>query len=172
MVFATGDVSYCPSIGSCKKVAGGFKFPNGLHLASDGLLYVPGAAVGGVTVFKPGPDGSVTKVHYIDLNYPIDNISEDATGDLYLATMPKALAGMGAFDDPLNPPLAPATVWRLRRSNKSVADKYDFELTKIIEDRDGEVLPTMMTTVIHDALTGRLFMSGRILPNVMRCLLC
>ncbi|KAK5064854.1 hypothetical protein LTR84_000688 [Exophiala bonariae] len=158
-VLATGDLSYCSSTGVCKKVAGGFKFPNGLHLASDGLLYVPGAAAGGITVFKPAPDGSATKVHYIDLNYPIDNISEDTNGDLFAATLPKLISGLAGFDDPLNAPTPPATVWRVRRLDREVADKYEYSLSKVIEDRDGEALPGT-TTAIHDALTGRLFLSG------------
>ncbi|EXJ87889.1 hypothetical protein A1O1_04816 [Capronia coronata CBS 617.96] len=158
-VLATGDVSYCSADGVCKRVASGLRFPNGLHLGSDGLLYVPSAAVGGITVYQPSSDGTLKKVHYIDLNYPIDNLSEDANGDIFAAAMPKVLKGMTGFDDPLNTPPAPATVWRVRRLNRDVKEKYQYELTKVIEDATGEVLPSM-TTVIHDALTGRLFMSG------------
>ncbi|KEF60799.1 uncharacterized protein A1O9_02361 [Exophiala aquamarina CBS 119918] len=160
-VLGTGDLSYCSAEGACRKLEGGFKFPNGLLLGSDGLVYVPGAVVGGITVFKPGAGGSVTKVHYIDLNYPIDNLSEDANGDLYAAAMPKVLAGVASLDDPVHGPIPPATVWRVRRLNREARDKYEYSLTKIIEDRDGEVLP-FTTTVIHDASTGRLFMIGRI----------
>ncbi|OQU99407.1 SMP-30/Gluconolaconase/LRE-like domain-containing protein [Cladophialophora immunda] len=164
----TGDVSYCSATGVCKKVASGFKFPNGLHLGSDGLLYVPSAAVGGITVFKPSQDGSVVRVHKIDLDYPIDNFSEDANGDIFAATLPKALQALAAFEDPLNPKSAPATVWRVRRLNREVGDQYQYELTKIIEDAEGEVLPGM-TTAIHDAQTGRLFMSGVVSPFITVC---
>ncbi|OAL36419.1 hypothetical protein AYO20_04315 [Fonsecaea nubica] len=156
----TGDVSYCSAAGVCKKVASGFKFPNGLHLGSDGLLYVPSAAVGGIAVFKPNADGSVVKVHKIDLDYPIDNLSEDATGDIFAATLPKSLKMLAGFDDPLNLKSPPATAWRIRRLNREIQDKYEYELTKIIEDVEGEVLPGT-TTVIHDAQTGTLFLSGK-----------
>jgi len=104
-------------------------------------------------------DGSVTKVRYIDLNYPIDNLSEDANGDLYAAAMPKVFAGLACLDDPLHAPTPPSTVWRVRRLNREVTHKYEYSLSKVIEDRDGEVLPGT-TTVIHDASTGRLFLSG------------
>lgn len=157
----TGDLSYCPPNGACQKIAGGFQFPNGLHLGSDGLVYVPSAAVGGITVFKPTADGSATKIHYIDLKYPIDNISEDTNGDLFAASMPKIMASVASFDDPLNAPVPPATVWRVTRLNREISDKYEYSLSKVIEDRDGEVLPGT-TTAIHDALTGRLFLSGRV----------
>ncbi|KIX03403.1 uncharacterized protein Z518_06955 [Rhinocladiella mackenziei CBS 650.93] len=156
---ATGDVSYCSASGSCKQVASGFKFPNGLHLGSDGLLYVPSIGVGGITVFKPSPDGSLVRVHYIDLDYPIDNLSEDANGDIFAAALPKALASLAPFDDPLNATPPPSTVWRVRRKNREIADKYQYELFKVIEDGAGEVLPGV-TTAIHDASTGTLFMSG------------
>jgi len=159
VLLATGDVSYCSASGKCKQVAAGFKFPNGLHLGSDGLLYVPSAAVGDIAVFKPLANGSVVKVHHIDLDYPIDNLSEDTNGDIFAAAMPKALKSLAAFDDPLNAPTAPATVWRVRRLNRDRVDTYEYEVTKIIEDGAGEMLPGM-TTVIHDALRGTLFMSG------------
>ncbi|KIW18514.1 hypothetical protein PV08_02802 [Exophiala spinifera] len=159
-ILGTGDVSYCSGTGDCRQVASGFKFPNGLHLGRDGLLYVPSAVKGDVTVFKPGADGSVTKVHYVQLDYPIDNLSEDANGDIFAATMPKCLATLAAFNDPLNAPTAPATVWRIRRLNRDVPGTYEYQLDKIIEDAAGEKLP-VMTTVIHDAKTGTLFMSGK-----------
>ncbi|EHY53738.1 hypothetical protein ABEF92_006292 [Exophiala dermatitidis] len=163
----TGDVSYCSASGDCKRVASGFKFPNGLLLASDGLLYVPSAAIGGITVFEPLPDGSLKKVHYIDLDYPMDNLSEDANGDIFAAGFPKIAEVLTAFDDPLKA-VASATVWRVRRLNRNVPDKYEYELFKVIEDADGEVLP-IMTTVIHDASTGRLFMSGVVSPFITVC---
>lgn len=149
-------------------MATGFKFPNGLHLGSNGLLYVPSAAVGGITVFKPAANGSIERVHHIELDYPIDNLSEDANGDIFAASMPKGIEALAAFNDPLNSPTAPATAWRVRRVNREVKDKYEYELIKVIEDAAGEKLPGM-TTVIHDASTGRLFMSGKI-TSLERCM--
>ncbi|EXJ57530.1 hypothetical protein A1O7_07878 [Cladophialophora yegresii CBS 114405] len=157
----TGDVSYCSSAGVCKKVAHGFKFPNGLHLGSDGLLYVPSAAIGGITVFRPKPDGSLLRVHFIDLDYPLDNLSEDSNGDIYAAALPKGMQSLAAFEDPLNQKSAPAAVWRVRRLNRDVPNKYQYELTKVIEDAEGELLPST-TTCVHDAKTGRLFLSGEL----------
>jgi hypothetical protein len=161
MIIGTGDVSYCSSAGACKKVAHGFKFPNGLHLGSDGLLYVPSAAIGGITVFRPKPDGSLLRVHFIDLDYPIDNLTEDSNGDIYAAALPKGMQSLAAFEDPLNPKSAPAAVWRVRRLNRDDPNKYKYELTKVIEDAEGELLPST-TTCVHDAKTGRLFLSGEL----------
>lgn len=99
------------------------------------------------------------RVHYIDLDYPIDNLSEDANGDIWAATLPKGMEAMASFNDPLSLKAAPSTVWRVRRLHRDVPDKYRYELSKIIEDGAGEMLPGL-TTVIHDARTGTLFMSG------------
>ncbi|KAI1629242.1 hypothetical protein EDD37DRAFT_616461 [Exophiala viscosa] len=167
-VLATGDASYCSAAGECKQIAKGFRFPNGLHLGSDGLLYIPSAAMRGIDIFKPAADGSVENVHHIHLDYPIDNLSEDANGDIFAAAMPKGLATLAAFEDPMNGPIPPATVWRVRRVNREVEDKYEYELFKVIEDAAGEKLPGA-TTVIHDSSTGRLFLSGVVSPFITVC---
>jgi hypothetical protein len=131
---------------------------------------VPSAARGDITVYKPDANGSVEKVHHLDLGYPIDNLSEDSDGDIFAATMPKGLQALAAFNDPLNTPTPPATVWRVRRINKAASDKYEYELFKVIEDGAGEMLPGM-TTAIHDARTGTLFMSGEFRSLPLRKLL-
>jgi len=100
----------------------------------------------------------VRKVHFIPLNYPIDNLSEDAEGDIYAATMPKVLDGLGAFDDPFNAPTPAAAVHRVRRIKGG--KEYEYQIVKVVEDAKGEVLPGT-TTVIHDAKKGRLFLSGK-----------
>ena len=124
-------------------------------------MYVPGAATGRITVFKPLSDGSLLKVHRIPLEYPIDNLSEDSNGDIFAASIPDVKKAKAAFHEPLSKVAAPATVWRVKRLNKHKPRTYEYELSKIIEDREGEVLPGM-TTVVHDAVTGRLFMSGKL----------
>jgi arylesterase/paraoxonase len=43
-------VWYCDFNTNCGKVAGGFRFANGLLKAQDGLLYVPSATMGGISV--------------------------------------------------------------------------------------------------------------------------
>ena len=162
-VLKSGDVSYCNSAsGECKLVSSGHGFPNGLALGNDGLLYVPSAMFGSVQVYHPNNDGSITKLADVDVPMPLDNISPDLEGDLYIAGLPQAFAMMGGFDDPLNAN-PPATVWKVHKNEDGT-----YEASKAVEDRDGEVLPGA-TTAVHDARTGRLFISGVYSPFVTVC---
>ncbi|KAK5245342.1 hypothetical protein LTR07_006577 [Exophiala xenobiotica] len=151
----------------CRLVTSGFGFPNGLLLASDGLIYIPSALTGGITVLQPQPsstNGAAAKqIHFINLDYPIDNLHEDAEGAIFAATMPRVLEGLAAFNDPLNIARTPsAAVHRVRRVRTTPQDEneYVYEVTKVIEDAKGEALPGA-TTAVHDAKTGRLFISGK-----------
>ena len=158
----TGDVSYCSSTHptTCEKVAGEFAFPNGLLYSSKhDLLYVPSAVKGDVHVYTiDAVDPThIELVHTIPIPYPIDNISEDSDGDLYLAVLPKSGQILSKFDDPLNEEKKVATAGM--RVRKVGTEGYVYEVEKVIEDGAGELLPAS-TTVVHDKKTGRLFLSG------------
>lgn len=157
-----GDVSYCSNTGECKRVSAGHGFPNGLAFGNDGLLYVPSAFLGSIQVFKPSDDGHLLKVGGVDVPMLLDNISPDANGDLYIAGLPKALDMMAGFDDPLNAS-PPATVWKVHKN-----DDGTYEVSKFLEDGDAEALPGA-TTAVHDAKTGRLFVSGVYSPFITVC---
>ena len=151
-MYGGGDVTYCPASGPCKLVSSGHKFPNGLMRGTDGLIYVPSAAVGSIIVYAPQSDASLKQVAKIDIPYPIDNLSQDQNGDIYAPVFPEIPRTMAAFDNPLGPG-SPAAAMRVRKVEN------DYKVVKVIEDKDAEVLPTT-TTVIHDARTGRLFFSS------------
>lgn len=146
-------MSYCDANGDCKLATPAGKFPNGLLRGQDGLIYVPSASFGGIAVYEVQADKTLRKVDQIKHDYPIDNLYQDANGDLFLPSMPKGAATLRSFDDPFGP-APPAAVWRVRK----VGGKYVSE--KIIEDARGEALPGT-TTAVHDAQTGRLFLSGK-----------
>ncbi|EME48732.1 hypothetical protein DOTSEDRAFT_142053, partial [Dothistroma septosporum NZE10] len=163
-----GDVTYCSSCSSptsCRIVATNFAFPNGLLTGQDGLLYVPSTYRGNIQIFRPSPsDHSIEKVGEINVPYPIDNLSQDRKGDIWIAALPKPLQVLAAFGDPLNK-VAPATILRARKIGK---EGHDWEVEKVLEDRDGEVLPGA-TTAVHDVKTGRVFVSGVTAPFVTVC---
>lgn len=171
-----GNVVYCQggsgSGSSCHEVATGYRFPNGLHRARDGLLYVPSSGDMDITAYReviaPGEAATRTleKVGHLDMDgYSVDNLAEDANGDLWLATFPKPLDAMAIASDPFN--FWPrSTVFRIRKS--IVGGKVTMTADKIIEDRDKVVLPGT-TTVVHDAKTGRLFLSGIATPFITVC---
>lgn len=165
-ILKTGDVSFCTHEGACKRVDSGFAFPNGLHLGrKDGLLYVPSTISGKIVVYETKQDGSVKRVDEIRTNYPLDNISEDQNGDYWVAGIPTLDATLATFDDPLGPAKPGATVLRFRRWKEG---GKGYELTKMLEDSEGEALPGT-TSVVHDAKTGRLFISGVVSPFIAVC---
>ncbi|KAK4545609.1 hypothetical protein LTR36_002561 [Oleoguttula mirabilis] len=160
----TGDVSYCTSAKGCHTVATGLKFPNGLiRDPRDGYVYVPSSADGSITVFRPLPDYSLEKVDVIETGYPIDNLSQDSIGDIWAAAIPKAWPMLKAYNNPLGP-TPPSTILRVRRR----ADGSGWDWEKVLEDAEGEVLPAT-TTAIHDAQTGRIFLSGVFSPFISVC---
>ena len=162
----------------------------------DGFLYVPSAVDGSLTVYKPivkypdhkhdhgdhhahshsadsAPyyDGTIEEVAKLQAGYPMDNLSEDQDGDIYAAAFPNTKI-MSKFDDPLGPLRPPSAALRIRRGEWNVGKDgkgaFEYKIEKIIEDRDGEVLPAS-TTVIRDAVTGRLWLSSIVSDFVTVC---
>jgi hypothetical protein len=155
-----GDVSYCNE-GGCRQVEGGIGFPNGLSFGADGLLYVPSSFSGDLRVYKTLKDGGLERVDTVPLPYPLDNLSLDAEGNLWVPGLPDIQQTIGGFMDPLGS-FPPATVFRIKKVN----GKY--EVDKVLEDADGSVLPGA-TAVTHDVKTGRIFVSGVIAPFISVC---
>lgn len=93
------------------------------------------------------------------MGYSIDNLSADQDGDVYVAMFPVGIDILLAFKDPKNARPASGAL-RLRE----VGGEYVVE--KVIEDKNGEVLPAS-TTVVRDAKTGRLFFGSKFPPSIM-----
>lgn len=162
-LFGTGDVTFCPVAGSCKQVSSGHVYPNGLIYSHvDGQIYVPSAGVGGVKIYKPQPGNELEYVSALDIFHAIDNLSEDSVGGIYAAVHSRGIEILKQVEDPLGIHPASAVI-RIQRTEGG-----GFEWEKILEDRDGMVLPGT-TTVVHDAKTGRLFLSGVMSPFITVC---
>ena len=91
------------------------KFPNGLALGRDGLFYVPSTIDGQIRVLALQPDKTLSLVDTIHVGMPLDNISPDANGDMYVAGFPNLYQSMKGFDDPYND-ISPVTIWRIRKT--------------------------------------------------------
>ena len=209
-VLGTGDLTYCSAESeptNCTKVAGGMKFPNGLHLSpSDGYLYVPSAVDGSVRVYRPeikypehdhgeehahgghghshdpkdAPyyDGSVELVTTIKTGYPIDNISEDADGNIFAAALPNQ--GILKKFDNLDVKTVGAAL-KLKKGKwvvtpvegpggvSTAKGYYEYEVEKVLEDDENE-LKGAWTTVVRDAMNGRFWMSGVVDEGISVCL--
>ena len=185
----TGDVSHCTATTPpvCKQVATGFAFPNGLHYSRrHNKLFVPSAAIGDIHVYTPLPNHDLEFVETIKVAYPIDNLSEDNDGSIIAAIFPSTeLFEKFKDHDPSNSyPLEVQREMRLHGANKIAKEPASgamrirrvgkgpqgerWEVEKIIEDNDGEVLPAS-TTVIRDAKTGRLLMSSVVSEWIAVC---
>ena len=156
-----GDVSYCNE-GGCRRVSTGHGFPNGLSFGKDGLLYVPSTFSGNLKVYNTMPDGGLKQVDTVYIPYPLDNLSLDANGDLWVAGLPDVKQSLDSFDNPTGP-TPPATVLRIHRK-----DNGDYAVDKVLEDKEGKVLPGA-TSAIHDVKTGRIFLSGVVSRFITVC---
>lgn len=140
------------------------KFPNGLARGFDGLIYLPSTIDGQVRVLAINEDKTLKLIDTIRVGMPLDNISPDAKGDLYVPGFPKLLQATEGMGDP-HGSIAPVTIWRIRKTVDAGPDgvrSIDYRVEKVIEDRDSKVLAGS-TTVRHDAKTGRLFIGGKFL---------
>ena len=70
---------------------------------------------------------------------------------------------LGMFDNPYGP-TGPSAVSRLRKT------ETEYQIEKVVEDKYGEVLPGT-TTAVHDAKSGRLFLSSVCFAEVVSILL-
>lgn len=137
------------------------RFPNGLTRGFDNLIYLPSSLDGQIRVYAITKDNLLRLVDTIYTGYPLDNISPDARGDLYVAAFPDMRATFERMADPFNGG-APSTVLRIRKIVDVQRKKVDYRVEKVLEDKEGKVLGAS-TTVRHDAKTGRLWIGGELL---------
>lgn len=115
---------------------------------------MPSSLLGVVDVFKPQPNGDLIKVETLETGYSLDNLSPDRDGTIYAAAIPDVLKFFAANKSPLDKD-TPTTALKIVKRPDG-----DYEVSKVLEDGLGEILPGA-TTVLHDAETGRLFFTGR-----------
>jgi hypothetical protein len=137
-----------------------FNHANGIVRGQDNLFYIASSWRDRIRVMEL-QNGTQTLVerHVLKLGYPIDNMSMDQRGDIYAASFPKILDVVEAFENPYDKGF-PSTIWRIRRLLADT-NEWNYEIKKIIEHQDSEII-NGATVAIHDAKTGRLFMSGMI----------
>jgi arylesterase/paraoxonase len=88
----------------------------------------------------------------IKIPYPIDNLSEDSNGDIFVASFPQLYQFLKSTVNPFD--VLPSTAaWRIRKNEKGT-----HQVDKVLED-NGSVLPSA-TIVVHDPQTGRMFLGG------------
>ncbi|KAH7343124.1 serum paraoxonase/arylesterase-like protein [Pyrenochaeta sp. MPI-SDFR-AT-0127] len=146
------------------------KFPNGLAKGFDGLIYVPSSVDGQIRVFSTNDDKTLKQLDTIHVGMPLDNVSPDAKGDLYVPGFPSLFQSMKGMKDPFEE-IAPVSIWRIRKTvdvGSEGVRSVDYRVEKVIEDKDSKVL-SGSTTVRHDAKTGRLFVGAAVHPYIVVC---
>jgi hypothetical protein len=97
-------------------------------------------------------------VETIRIPYPVDNLSQDSNGDIFVASFPKIHQFLKSTDSPYD--VLPSTAaWRIR-----TAENGTRQVEKVLED-DGSELPSA-TVVVHDPQTGRLFLGGECVAEI------
>ncbi|PSS05122.1 hypothetical protein BD289DRAFT_419557 [Coniella lustricola] len=188
VILRTGDVVFCPEIveaqsqAPCEIVSSGHGYPNGLiYSAVDGHIYLPCSSEGGIKVLKSsisqedatrtlnGSNKSLLEaLDKIDFPYVVDNLSEDKNGVIWAAVLPRGIEIMRQFDQPFRH-FPSATVFKITRIlEESTEWNGTYAVEKVLEDRDGAILPGT-TTVVHDVATKKLFLSGVVSPFITVC---
>jgi hypothetical protein len=142
------------------------KFPNGLTRGFDNLIYVPSTIDGQIRVYALTSENLLKQIDTIRTGMPLDNISPDAMGDLYVVGFPDFRAALKGLHDPLNVD-APSTILRIRKTVDIERQKVDYRVEKVIEDKEGKIM-SGATTVRHDVKTGRLFIGGEYFHGAVR----
>lgn len=109
----------------------------------------------------------LTKIDEIRVGMPIDNLSIDANGDIFAAAFPDSLKLVEVVKYATDT-LLPSTVWKItkvvggydeKRSRKA-SGTGNYRVSKLLEDREGKVMPSGTTVAVHDAKTGRIFLGA------------
>jgi hypothetical protein len=169
MLIGGGSLTYCRSdTGKCHVAASkGFAFANGI-VQVNGLYYVAHSVSGVVTVHKLVED-QLIQVDKIYTGYPLDNLSLDADGNLLAAAIPDSISFVKSIEDPYRV-VAPATVLAINNiaTQPKTHSGKDYEVSKLLEDRDAKWLPTS-TVVVQDVESHRLFLGGVLSPFITIC---
>jgi len=174
-VIGGGTIAYCSSNAVCHSavpppgldIRKNLKFPNGLARGHDGLIYVPSSADGTVKVFELQSNQTLTQLHTIRVGMPLDNITPDKRGDLWVPGFPNTGQTMKGMANPYEE-ISPATVFRIRRLEGTEEGKLEYEVKKVIEDREAQAIDGA-TTVVHDVKSKRLFLGGAVAPFLVIC---
>jgi hypothetical protein len=135
----------------------------------DNLIYVPSTIDGVIRVYALTQDNLLRLIDTIHTGMPLDNISPDARGDLYVAGFPDLRQTLKSLADPLNVD-APASILRIRKTvdaDASGVRSVDYRVEKVVEDREGKII-SGATTVRHDVKTGRLWIGSKSLLHDSR----
>jgi hypothetical protein len=181
-----GTLAHCYLNGSCfTSLDSELKYPNGIVKPAGNQLFIANSAKGFVSSHVMAPFRSlflnhsinapriITPDHHpIKIGMPIDNLSADSKGHIFVAGFPDMLGVLKAMRNADKETNVASTVFRIRRilvRDEKIEKEFGLEpgrgnrveniVEKVIEDREGKVLPAA-STAVHDVKTGNLWLSG------------
>ncbi|KII92103.1 hypothetical protein PLICRDRAFT_36894 [Plicaturopsis crispa FD-325 SS-3] len=166
--YVAASVGYCHLDAGCRIVNTHMQSNNGIARApNNDTFYVNHVAAGRMSILERQKDQSLVVTDVIQLDRPIDNVSVDADGVVWLAGLSDALCLLYKhFPDPtVRCPSSAIRVSINTGPSSFYGEKYKVE--KVFED-DGS-LASGVTSVVHDARRGLLFLSGVASPQLAVC---
>lgn len=134
----------------------------------NGLYYVAHFLTGKITVHSLDNHSKLTLVDEVNIGMAIDNLSVDADGDIFIAAFPYPMPVFQTLADQEERNI-PSTIFKVQTApDNSTVLGVKHKVTKILEDKEGKVLPST-TTVVHDVVTDRLFLGGLVSRFITIC---
>ncbi|KAF9645860.1 calcium-dependent phosphotriesterase [Thelephora ganbajun] len=164
------SIGFC-GVDGCKLAATGLYGINGIARSPFTLndtFYVAHTFLGGVSLFTRQSDNRLLLDEHIKTESGLDNLMVDSKGAIWAAGIPKVLAIRAHILDPIQTASAPSSVFKITLNigeSSFYGEKYIVQ--KVLED-DGTKI-SGITSAVHDASRGRLFMHGVVGESLIVC---
>jgi len=163
------SVGYCHKDDGCKIAFKGFSGANGIAEGPDGLIFVANSVVGEIYSLEKEEDNTLVLTNTLKnpVEMPMDNISVDEHGNLFISAFPRGLQLITeGFDNPSV--RVPSAVLRLSRNTGAgqfYGEKFKIEL--VFQD-DGNIA-SGATTPVWASKEKALYLTGINGPWVAVC---
>ena len=121
-----------------------------------------------VSASKPYPFGRFLRCRSTFTESGLDNLMVDSKGAIWAAGLPKVLSTRAHILNPVGISSAPSSVFKITLNigeSSFYGEKYTVQ--KVLED-DGTKI-SGITSAVHDAIRGRLFMHGVVGESLIVC---
>jgi len=163
-------IGFCDASG-CKHAATGLYGINGIARSpfhSNDTFYVAHTFDAGVSLFTRQSDNRLLLDEHINTESGLDDLNVDSKGVIWAAGFPKLLTSSAHFINPAAKATPPSSVFKITLNigeSSFYGEKYSVE--RVLED-DGTKI-SGITSVVHDATRGRLYLHGLVGEHLIIC---
>lgn len=97
--------------------------------------------------------GSLEQITKIEIGMPLDNLSVDSDGNLWVAALPRMFDTVESIAEPFDK-TAPSAIFKISKTEDA-----QYKVEQVLADGEGEVLGGA-TTAVFDRKSDRLFIGG------------